>query len=78
MKKKYLNLIINLGEDYRPCNICFLNTDFRFMYYQGEIAEGEENLMPHLIASFESYATIGEVCQVLREIWGEYEENVTL
>ena len=41
-------------------------------------AEGEENLMPHLIESFESYATIGEVCQVLREIWGEYEENVTL
>ena len=41
-------------------------------------AEGEENLMPYLIAAFESYATIGEVCQVLREIWGEYEENVTL
>jgi len=41
-------------------------------------AEGEENLMPYLIEAFESYATIGEVCQVLREIWGEYEENVTL
>ena len=41
-------------------------------------AEGEENLMPFLIEAFESYATIGEVCQVLREIWGEYEENVTL
>jgi methylmalonyl-CoA mutase N-terminal domain/subunit len=41
-------------------------------------AEGTTNLMPFLISSFESYATIGEVCSVLRQVWGEYQENVTL
>jgi methylmalonyl-CoA mutase, N-terminal domain len=41
-------------------------------------AASSDNLMPYLIDAFESYATIGEVCTVLRDEWGEYKENVTL
>ncbi|MEA1977698.1 MAG: methylmalonyl-CoA mutase family protein [Chloroflexota bacterium] len=35
-------------------------------------ARGEENLMPLLIEAVEAGATLGEICNSLREIWGEY------
>ena len=34
----------------------------------------ETNLMPHFIRCAEAYATLGEQCQVLREVFGEYRE----
>ena len=37
-------------------------------------AEGEENLMPLILDCVHSYATLGETCQVLRDVFGEYEE----
>jgi len=37
-------------------------------------AEGDENLMPHILDCVHSYATLGETCQVLRDVFGEYEE----
>jgi methylmalonyl-CoA mutase, N-terminal domain len=33
-----------------------------------------ENLMPHLIAAARAYATLGEMTNVLREVWGVYTE----
>ncbi len=36
-------------------------------------ARGSENLMPVIIECVESYATLGEICGVLRRTWGEYE-----
>ncbi len=41
-------------------------------------AEGEENLMPKIIDAVRVYATIGEICDVLREVFGEYKETVIL
>ncbi len=41
-------------------------------------ANGDENMMPLLIEAVEAYATIGEICGVLREEWGEYQEAVTI
>ncbi|HJM90031.1 MAG TPA: methylmalonyl-CoA mutase family protein [Dehalococcoidia bacterium] len=41
-------------------------------------ARGSENMMPLLIEAVEAYATIGEICDVLREEWGEYQEVLTL
>ncbi|MFH1480732.1 MAG: methylmalonyl-CoA mutase family protein [Pseudomonadota bacterium] len=35
-------------------------------------AQGEENLMPYFIEAVKVYATIGEICGVLREVFGEY------
>jgi len=32
-----------------------------------------ENLMPHIIAAVKSYATIGEICRVMRGKWGEFK-----
>ncbi|MCX6667676.1 MAG: methylmalonyl-CoA mutase family protein [Euryarchaeota archaeon] len=37
-------------------------------------AEGEQNLMPYILDCIHSYATLGETCGVLREVFGEYEE----
>jgi methylmalonyl-CoA mutase N-terminal domain/subunit len=35
-------------------------------------AAGNANLMPHFLACAEAYATLGEICGVLREVFGEY------
>jgi len=35
-------------------------------------AKGGENLMPILIECVENRATLGEICNVLRSVWGEY------
>jgi methylmalonyl-CoA mutase N-terminal domain/subunit len=37
-------------------------------------AEGKDNLMPHLFDAAKSYATVGEICDALREVFGTYEE----
>ena len=34
----------------------------------------ENNLMPPVIEAARCYATVGEVCDALREVWGEYRE----
>jgi methylmalonyl-CoA mutase N-terminal domain/subunit len=34
----------------------------------------EDNLIPPILDAVRSYATIGEMCDALREVWGEYEE----
>jgi len=37
-------------------------------------ARGTENTMPLLMDCVRAYATVGEMCDALREVWGEYEE----
>ena len=39
-----------------------------------EAALGADNLMPFLLDAVRAYATIGEMCDALRDAWGEYEE----
>ena len=34
------------------------------------------NLMPYILDAVEAYATTGEICNTLREVWGEYEPAV--
>jgi methylmalonyl-CoA mutase N-terminal domain/subunit len=42
-------------------------------------AESEsENLMPHIVEAVRQYATLGEICGVLRDEFGVYEESITL
>ena len=38
-------------------------------------AEGDENLMPHFIEAAKAKATLGEMCDVLRGVFGEYREG---
>jgi methylmalonyl-CoA mutase N-terminal domain/subunit len=37
-------------------------------------AAGDDNLMPHLLDAVKSYATLGEICDALRQPFGVYEE----
>ncbi len=39
-------------------------------------AQGEDNLMPYLIEAVKTYATLGEICGVLREEFGEFKGSV--
>ena len=43
-----------------------------------EAAKGEANLMPYLIDAVKTYATLGEICGVLREVFGEYQQGGNL
>jgi len=43
-----------------------------------EAARSEANLLPHILESVESYATVGEISNRLRKVWGEYKEISTL
>jgi len=38
-------------------------------------AEGDDNLMPFILDCVHRYATLGETCQVLRDVFGEYKEQ---
>jgi methylmalonyl-CoA mutase N-terminal domain/subunit len=37
-------------------------------------AKGTANTMPLLLDCVRAYATVGEMCDALRDVWGEYEE----
>jgi methylmalonyl-CoA mutase N-terminal domain/subunit len=41
-----------------------------------EVARSNENTMPAILECVEAYATIGEICRVLRKVFGEYRERV--
>ena len=38
------------------------------------VAAGRGNTMEPILAAVRAYATIGEMCDALREVWGEFEE----
>jgi methylmalonyl-CoA mutase N-terminal domain/subunit len=37
-------------------------------------AEGKENTMPALMDAVRAYATLGEICETFRQVFGDYEE----
>jgi methylmalonyl-CoA mutase N-terminal domain/subunit len=39
-----------------------------------QAARGRDNTMPPLLECVRAYATVGEMCDALRQVWGEYEE----
>ena len=43
-----------------------------------EAATGEESLMPIFIEAVEADITLGEICNVLRDVWGEYRPQFTI
>ncbi len=43
-----------------------------------EAARGTENLMPYILESVKCYATLGEIADTLREVFGEYREHTTI
>jgi len=37
-------------------------------------AKGKDNLMPFIYDAVKSYATLGEICDAMRDVFGTYEE----
>jgi methylmalonyl-CoA mutase N-terminal domain/subunit len=44
----------------------------------GEQARGGSNLMPAVIGAVEAWATVGEIADTLRQVWGEHREVLVL
>ena len=40
--------------------------------------EGTDNVMPFILDAVRSYATLGEICRIMREVFGEYQQAVNL
>jgi methylmalonyl-CoA mutase N-terminal domain/subunit len=43
-----------------------------------EAAKGPENLMPRILDAVKAEATVGEVCDAMRGVFGEYQERLVL
>ncbi len=41
-------------------------------------AQGDDNLMPLILDAVRAYASVGEISNVLREVFGEYKEHVVI
>jgi methylmalonyl-CoA mutase N-terminal domain/subunit len=41
-------------------------------------AEGSENTMPFILAAVRAYATLGEICDAMRSVFGSYQEKTHL
>ncbi|TFF89157.1 MAG: methylmalonyl-CoA mutase, partial [Promethearchaeota archaeon] len=43
-----------------------------------EVAQSDKNILPIMIETVESYATIQEICDILRDVFGEYQSPKTI
>lgn len=41
-------------------------------------AEGTDNVIPYILDAVKVYASIGEICNTMREVFGEYKEHVVI
>jgi len=41
-------------------------------------ASGADNLMPPILEAVRAYATLGEICDEMRAVFGEYQQKVIL
>jgi len=42
--------------------------------FENAARDGRENLMPYIVEAVRAYATLGEMCNLLRRVYGEYRE----
>jgi methylmalonyl-CoA mutase, N-terminal domain len=42
------------------------------------VASSDKNLMPYILDCVKSYATLGEICNQLRDVFGEYKESIKI
>jgi methylmalonyl-CoA mutase, N-terminal domain len=42
------------------------------------VAQTSQNIMPAIIEAVKVYATLGEICGILREVFGEFQQQVML
>ena len=67
---RQINRLKNLRKDRNNTNVD------RNLKKLRKAAMGDENLMPFILDCVHSYATLGETCDVLREVFGEYKKEI--
>ena len=67
-----LEQIERVRKSRNETNVC------RALESLGKAAKGADNLMPLIIEAVRAEATLGEMCDTLRSVWGEYEESPVL
>jgi len=60
---------VKAGRDSRAVSRCLANL---------RLAAGNENVMPYLIEAVKAYATLQEMMDVFRELFGEYQEPIII
>ena len=50
----------------------------RALHAMRRAAQGTDNLMPPILDAVRAYATLGEMCDALRDVWGEWEEQAII
>ena len=43
-----------------------------------DAAAGDENVMPYIVDAVKTYATVGEICDVMRDVFGEHQPGSAL
>jgi methylmalonyl-CoA mutase N-terminal domain/subunit len=43
-----------------------------------DAAEGDENVMPYIVDAVKAYASVGEICNALRDVFGEHQPGAAL
>ncbi|MEW6702488.1 MAG: methylmalonyl-CoA mutase family protein [Bacteroidota bacterium] len=86
-KEEYSGELLRINEEIQHGQIEFLNK-VRMQRNNKEVkeklvalkqaAQGSNNLMPFIIEAVKSYASIGEICNTMREVFGEYKEQVNV
>ena len=46
------------------------------VYSMKTACEGDDNVMPYLVEAVKTYATLGEIADVMRSVFGEYQQAV--
>jgi len=41
-------------------------------------AQSDDNLMPYILTAVKAYATLGEICGALKDVFGEYQQQITI
>jgi methylmalonyl-CoA mutase N-terminal domain/subunit len=57
-------------RDARPCQAALQGVE--------DAARTGENVMPKIVAAVEAFATVGEISDAMRRVFGEYQETVVI
>jgi methylmalonyl-CoA mutase N-terminal domain/subunit len=44
----------------------------------GAVCRSSDNVMPFILDAVKAYATLGEICNVMRDAFGEYKQNIII
>ena len=51
-----------------------IRNSVKLQRFENAARDGRDNLMPYIVDAVRAYATLGEMCNVLRGVYGEYRE----